>query len=210
MKKPKVLIITDIQNDFIPSGPLGVPGARAIIPVINRMISKFEHVVATQDWHPSKHISFAKVHGKDVGEVIQAGNYEQVLWPVHCVQQTKGADFAEELDQDLIEAIFHKGVDPKIDSYSTFFDNARKRSTGLSDHLHEKNYKDLYFVGVATDYCILYSVLDALELGFSATVIQDACRAIDLNQGDEEKALSAMKAKGAKIIQSSELDFGTF
>jgi nicotinamidase/pyrazinamidase len=199
----KTLIITDVQHDFLPGGPLGISGSEAIIPIINWMMPKFEHVVATQDWHPPHHVSFASVHKKQVGETIQVGETTQILWPDHCIQNTYGAELAVGLHQDQIEAIFHKGTDHKVDSYSTFFDTARKRSTGLADHLLKRRLKDLYFVGLATDYCVLYSVLDALELGFNAWVIQDACRWINLNAGDEARAIEAMRFKGAKIILST-------
>lgn len=197
----KTLIITDVQHDFMPGGPLGVPGANAIVPIINCLIPKFDHVLATQDWHPPHHVSFASTHHKNVGEVIRVGLLEQKLWPDHCIQNTRGADLAVGLHREKIEATFHKGTDRKIDSYSAFFDNAKVHQTGLAKHLQKGHLKDLYFVGLATDYCIFYSVLDALDLGFHVSVIRDACRAI----GDEERALEQMFLKGAKIIQSSEI-----
>lgn len=200
----KTLIITDVQHDFMPGGALGVPGANEIIPVINRIIPKFDHVLATQDWHPPHHVSFASTHRKKVGEVIQVGGVEQILWPDHCIQGTKGADFANGLHRERIEGIYHKGVDPKVDSYSAFFDNSRKRSTGLAAHLKKHNLKELYFVGLATDYCVLYSVLDSCELGFTTFLIQDGCKAINLNPGDENRALEKMRADGAIVIDSSE------
>lgn len=198
----KTLIITDVQHDFMPGGPLGVPGANEIVPMINRLIPRFDHVFATQDWHPAHHISFAQTHGKKVGDIIQVNGVDQILWPVHCVQNTHGADFAKGLHKEKIQSIFHKGTDPKIDSYSAFFDNARKRATGLADRLRKLNLYDLYFVGVATDYCVLYSVLDALDLGFNVWLIRDACRAINLTPGDEESAIERMKERGAQIITS--------
>lgn len=198
----KTLIITDVQHDFLPGGALGIRGGNAIVPIINRLIPKFDHVFATQDWHPPHHISFASTHRKKVGELIQVEGFPQILWPDHCVQNTYGAELAEELDQERIEAIFHKGSDLKIDSYSTFFDNARKRSTGLADHLRQHQLKSLYFVGLATDYCVLYSVLDSLQLGFQTWVIRDACRPINLHPGDEASALAQMEKSGAKIILS--------
>ncbi len=201
----KTLIITDVQHDFMPGGALGIEGANAIIPVINALIPKCDHVFATQDWHPPHHISFASTHNKKVGDTIRIGDIEQILWPDHCIQNTWGADFAKGLHREKIEAVFHKGTDPKVDSYSTFFDNSRKRSTGLADRLRKEHLGDLYFVGLATDYCVLYSVLDALDLGFKATVIRDACRAINLHPGDEEKALEKMSRKGARIIHSSQM-----
>ncbi len=199
----KTLIITDVQHDFLPGGALGIPGGDAIVPIINQIMPKFEHVIATQDWHPAHHVSFASVHKKNVGEVIQVGDAEQILWPDHCIQNTHGAELAVGLHQDQIEAFFHKGTDHKVDSYSTFFDNARKRSTGLADHLRKRHLKDLYFVGLAIDYCILYSVLDAIELGFNTWVIKDACRPINLHPGDEARAIETMRSKGARIILSS-------
>lgn len=201
----KTLIITDVQHDFLPGGALGIAGGDAIVPIINKLIPKFDHVFATQDWHPPHHVSFASTHKRKVGDVIHIGKIDQILWPDHCVQNTHGADFAKGLHREKIEAVFHKGVDPKVDSYSTFFDNAWHRSTGLADHLLKRHLKDLYFVGLATDYCILYSVLDALDLGFKVTVIRDACRPINLHPDDEEKALEKMRQKGAKIITSQEV-----
>lgn len=201
----KTLIITDVQHDFMPGGALGIEGANAIIPVINALIPKFDHVFATQDWHPPHHVSFAPTHNKKPGETIRMGEIEQILWPVHCVQNTWGAELAKGLHREKIETIFHKGVDPKVDSYSTFFDNSRKRSTGLADRLKKNQLDNLYFVGLATDYCVLYSVLDSLDLGFRTTVVRDACRAINLHPGDEEKAIEKMRQKGAQIILSSEI-----
>ncbi|MBS0626505.1 MAG: bifunctional nicotinamidase/pyrazinamidase [Verrucomicrobia bacterium] len=201
----KTLIITDVQHDFMPGGALGIATANEIVPEINAIIPFFDHVFATLDWHPPHHISFADTHKMKPGERIRVGTGEQILWPVHCVQGTWGAEFADGLHREKIEAVFHKGSDPKVDSYSTFFDQSRRRSTGLADHLKKHNLHNLYFVGLATDYCVLYSVLDALELGFAATVIRDACRAINLDKWDEEKALRAMRDKGAKIIFASEL-----
>lgn len=201
----RTLIITDIQHDFMPGGALGIPGANTIIPIVNRIIPRFDHVVAVMDWHPANHVSFANTHGKQPGDMIHIGNIEQILWPVHCVQNTHGAELADGLHRDKIEAVFHKGSDSKVDSYSSFYDAARRRSTGLADHLQKRNLSDLYFVGVATDYCILYSVLDALDLGFQATVIRDACRAINRKVGDEERALSLMGQRGARMIDSGQI-----
>lgn len=189
----------------MPGGALGVERANEIVPLINRLILKFDYVLATQDWHPPHHISFASTHHKQVGDVILIEGREQVLWPDHCIQNSRGADFANGLQKEKIRAVFHKGTDPKIDSYSAFFDNARKRHTGLAKHLQTHLLKNLYFVGVATDYCVLYSVLDALELGFNTWVIQDACRPINLRSGDEERALDLMRSQGAKIIVSDDL-----
>ena len=203
--KNAALIITDVQRDFMPGGALGISGASFIIAIINQLIPQYSHVLAVRDWHPPGHISFASTHGKRTGETVQTGSVEQILWPDHCLQDSRGAELADGLQVGKIEAMFNKGTDPLVDSYSAFFDSQRHRSTGLADFLQEHKIKDLYFVGVATDYCILYSVLDALELGFKVAVILDACRAINRRLGDEQRAIDAMKAKGAKIIYSEQL-----
>ena len=200
----KTLIITDVQHDFMPGSVLGAPHANEIVPIINRIIPHFDHVIATLDWHPENHVSFADAHGAKVGDVRRVGGREQILWPVHCVQNSHGAHFAKGLHTEKIEVVFHKGVDANVDSYSAFFDAARHRATGLEAYLEKHNLWKLYFVGLATDYCILYSVLDALELGFDVTVIRDACRAIDLHKGDGERAMETMRSKGAKLVDSGE------
>lgn len=189
----------------MPKGALGIKGADEIIPLINALVGKFDHVFAVCDWHPAVHVSFASTHHKKIGAVLKIGEIEQILWPMHCVQQTRGAELADGLRREKIKEVFHKGVDPKVDSYSAFFDAAKHRATGLADALKKLQLKDLYFAGVATDYGILYSVLDALQLGFKVTVIRDACRAINRQPDDEEKALSQMEAKGAKICVSKEI-----
>lgn len=202
----KALLIVDMQNDFMPGGALPVPKGNEIISLINALIPKFSLVLASQDWHPKDHISFAVNHpGKKVGDVIKVGGVEQILWPVHCVHYTKGAELVDQLKKDSIESTFYKGVDRTIDSYSTFFDNARARSTGLADFLHTRQIDEIYIAGVATDYCVLYSALDAMDLGFKVHVIVDACRAINLKPNDEKKALQLMQAKGAHLITSKEV-----
>lgn len=201
----RTLIITDMQNDFMPGGALGIPQADRLIPLINHLMPHFDHVIATLDWHPPHHVSFASTHHKKPGDVIQAGSVQQILWPDHCVQNTHGSAIAPELNQKPIEKFFHKGTDPEVDSYSIFFDALHRPSTGLHSYLQSKKYQDLYFVGVALDYCIYHSVLDALDLHYHATVIQDACQAIHLHSGDDHKAILKMKQKGAKIALSSEL-----
>lgn len=199
------LIITNVQHDFLPGGQIGIAHADEIIPLINALMNKFSPIIATMAWHPKGHVHFASTHGKSPGDKISVNGFEQILWPEHCLQDTQGAKLAEELNKKKIEATFHCGIDLKIDSYSVFFDNAKKRSTGLADFLKKKGVKDVSFVGLATDYCILFSVLDALALGFQTTVIRDACKAINLQPGDEEKAVKKMQAQGANIIFSSEL-----
>lgn len=201
----KTLIVVDVQNDFLAHGALAVPDGDAIIPIINRIMPQFDHVFATQDWHPAGHMSFASAYKKQVGDVIWVNGMQQILWPDHCVQNTVGAKFSNALNQTPIEKVFHKGTFPDVDSYSTFFDNAKKRSTGLADHLKKRHLNNLYFAGLATDYCVLYSVIDALDLGFKVWVIRDACRAINLQPGEEERALEKMQKGGAKIINSTEI-----
>ncbi|MBU6383763.1 MAG: bifunctional nicotinamidase/pyrazinamidase [Verrucomicrobia bacterium] len=197
----RALILVDVQNDFLPGGALAVPDGDAVIPVINRILPQFEHVFATQDWHPPHHVSFASTHKKRVHDVIWVQGMQQMLWPDHCVHDTAGAQLADALHKGAIEQIFHKGTALDVDSYSAFFDNARKGSTGLADHLKHLHIRDLYFAGLATDYCVLYSALDALDLGFKVWVIRDACRAI----GDAESAFKKMAHHGAKILDSQSL-----
>ena len=202
----KALIIVDIQNDFLPGGALAVPQGDEIIPLANQLQKQFELVVATQDWHPSDHGSFAANHpGKKPGDRIMLDGIEQILWPMHCVQNTPGAEFAPGFTTKRVARVFQKGVDPKIDSYSTFFDNAHRRATGLGDYLKGRSIVDVFLCGLATDYCVKYSVLDARQLGFNAHVIIDACRGIDLAPGDVDIAIKEMKASGATILQSGDL-----
>ncbi|RXG20499.1 bifunctional nicotinamidase/pyrazinamidase [Leeuwenhoekiella aequorea] len=199
----KALIIIDMQNDFMPGGSLAVPGGDQIIPLINSLQEKFDLVIATQDWHPDNHSSFAENHtGKSEFEQINLDGIQQVLWPVHCIQTTSGADFHPHLNVSRIEAIFRKGTDPKIDSYSGFYDNAHKKSTGLSGYLKGKGVTSLYFCGLAADYCVSYSALDALTEGFKVTLYEDATRAIDHNKFEEMK--TQIIAGGGRIKYAEE------
>jgi nicotinamidase/pyrazinamidase len=202
----RALIIVDMQKDFMPGGALGVERADRLVPLHNQLMEKFDLVVATKDWHPKNHISFAINHpGKKEGDVVETDFGKQVLWPVHCVHGTDGAEFAMGLNKMRFDEVFYKGVDPKVDSYSTFFDDARHRSTGLEKYLKKHEVDEIFFAGVATDYCVLYSVHDALELGFSVSVIEDGCGGIDLHPGDIEKAYEEIRAHGAHIVQSGEV-----
>lgn len=202
----KALVIVDLQNDFMPDGALGVKKANEIVPIINGLIPKFPLVVATQDWHPPDHVSFAATHsGKKVGDVVQIGEVEQILWPVHCVRNTPGAELINSLNKTNFASNFFKGTDKNIDSYSAFFDNAHRKSTGLSDFLKSRGVTEVYFAGLTTEYCVLYSIKDAIDLGFTAYVIADACRAVNLHPQDEQRALETMRMKGAKIIKSTDL-----
>ncbi len=198
------LILVDLQNDFMPGGALAVPDGDAVIPVANRLVRSFDLVVATQDWHPPGHGSFASQYaGKNPGDTVELDGLRQELWPDHCVQGTSGAELHAGLDVRRITRIFQKGTDPRIDSYSTFFDNAHLKSTGLADYLKQKGVSEVYLMGLATDYCVKFSVLDAVELGFKANVILDGCRGIDLQAGDVGKAIDEMKAVGAVIVSSA-------
>lgn len=202
----RAFVIVDMQNDFMPAGALGVPQANLLIPMINRLIPQFSLVVATQDWHPLNHVSFAINHpGKKVGERVVVEGQEQILWPVHCVRNTKGAALVDGLEKGQIACAFFKGTDPMIDSYSAFFDNAHLKSTGLGEYLKTHEVEEVVIAGVATDYCVLYSALDALKLGFRVVVIKDACRAINVDPEDEKKAFEMMRTKGATILGSSEV-----
>ena len=200
------LLIVDIQNDFLPGGALAVPEGDAVIPVINRLQDRFDLVLATQDWHPPNHGSFAASHpGHKVGDVIELDGVPQILWPVHCIQNSPGAQFSTALDTTRFARVFRKGVDRRIDSYSTFFDNAKRRSTGLADFFREQNVHEIFICGLATDYCVRFSALDAVELSFPVTVIEDACRGVNLQPDDSANALRELRKVGAKIQGSSEL-----
>jgi nicotinamidase/pyrazinamidase len=185
MKTP---IIIDMQNDFIPGGALEVPGGEKIIPVINRLQKKFELVIATQDWHPVNHMSFASSHpDKKPFDTIEWRGMDQVLWPDHCVQNSPGAEFHPELDARKLEAIFRKGMDPNIDSYSGFYDNGHEKNTGLAGYLRERNASELFFCGLAADVCVSFSIQDALREGFSTTLIEDATSPIDADAFEKIK-----------------------
>lgn len=202
----RALVVIDVQNDFMPGGALAVPDGDKIVPLVNRLQEKFDLVIATQDWHPPKHASFASSHkGSNEFEVIKLDGLDQVLWPEHCIQNTEGANFHSDLKTSKIEAIFRKGTDIKIDSYSGFYDNAHLKSTGLKGYLKEKGVNELYFVGLAAEYCVYFSIKDALAEGFQTTLIEDGTRA--LNEEDLEKTKLDILRKGGKIIASEELDF---
>jgi nicotinamidase/pyrazinamidase len=202
----KVLLLVDLQNDFLPGGSLPVPSGDHVIPFLNELQNDFDLILATKDWHPRDHISFAKTHGKQVGEEILVKDTPQRLWPVHCVQGTKGAEFPPKLRTEKIAHVFHKGSHPDIDSYSTFFDNAHLRSTGLGEYLKEKGIHEIWVAGLATDYCVKYSVLDARKLGLEVHVILPGCRGIDVNEGETEKSVKEMEEAGAKIHKNWKLD----
>ncbi len=194
------LIVVDIQNDFLPGGALAVPSGDEIIPVINKLMKQFPIVIATQDWHPKDHKSFAVNHpDKKPGDKILLEGLEQILWQSHCVQNTYGAELSKHLDKSRITYTVKKGTDPNIDSYSAFFDNARKKSTGLDDLLKSNNVNDVYVVGLATDYCVKYTVLDAMSLGYKTHLITAGCKGININPNDVDKAINQMRQLGAII-----------
>ena len=200
------LIIVDVQNDFLPGGSLAVPQGDEVIPRINELMKlPFDVIVATRDFHPQSHSSFASTWGKNPGERVFIDEAEQILWPNHCVQNTKGSELAKDLDTSLVHKIVFKGMNKKVDSYSTFFDNMRKESTGLETYLRDRDIQDLYFTGLATDYCVLYSVHDAMDLGFNAFVVIDACRGVNLRPHDVEKASTEMLDKGAVLLSTQEV-----
>jgi len=202
----KALILVDIQNDFVTGGALAVPEGETIIPTVNQLQKHFELIIATKDWHPEEHGSFAANHSdKQPGERIDLHGLEQVLWPIHCVQDTEGAEFVAELDTSKVDMIFVKGTDETIDSYSGFFDNGHRKSTGLGQYLKAKQVTEVYVVGLATDYCVKFTALDALELGFETYLIEDASKGVNLAEGDVEKAVAEMRKKGVQVIQSTEM-----
>ncbi|TWG67376.1 MULTISPECIES: bifunctional nicotinamidase/pyrazinamidase [unclassified Aminobacter] len=175
------LIVVDLQNDFCPGGALAVSGGDEIVPLVNRLIGEFEHVILTQDWHPAGHSSFASSHpGKEPFSTVEMPYGPQTLWPDHCVQGTRGAEFHPGLEWTKAELVIRKGFRTAIDSYSTFFENDHKTPTGLAGYLRERGITDLTLVGLATDFCVAYSAIDARRLGFNAKVLLDGCRAIDL------------------------------
>ena len=197
------LILVDIQNDFVPGGALAVPEGDRVAAVGNRLMPHFDLVVATQDCHPGDHQSFASQHpGKQVGDVVELDGLRQILWPDHCVGQTHGADFVEGLNVDAIDHVVRKGSDRAIDSYSGFFDNARRRSTGLDDFLKGQGVDRVFIMGLATDYCVKFTALDAAELGFETHLIEDGCRGVDLNPGDVERAIEEMRDAGVRVLDS--------
>lgn len=200
------LILVDIQNDFVPGGALAVPEGDSIVPICNRISGAFNLVVATQDWHPASHGSFAAAHpGRKIGEVIELHGLPQILWPVHCVQNTPGAAFVAGLDMSRVERVFQKGTDPAIDSYSGFFDNGHRKATGLGEYLKQRGVTDVYVAGLATDYCVKFTALDAQSLGFRTSLIQDASRGVNVRPGDVDAAVEEMRRAGVRIVHSSQV-----
>ena len=203
--KDDVLLVVDVQNDFCPGGALAVPEGDAVVPVINGIAPSFAHVVLTQDWHPPGHESFASSHaGRAPFETIEAAYGPQTLWPDHCVQGTRGAAFHADLETTRAELVIRKGFRRAVDSYSAFYENDRTTPTGLTGYLRERAMKRVFLAGLATDFCVFYSALDAAKAGFAAVLIEDACRAIDLD-GSLAAAKDAMGRAGVTFITSATL-----
>ena len=204
----KALILVDIQNDFLPGGALAVPHGDEVVPVANKVSPRFDLVVATQDWHPPDHGSFAANHpGTQPYQVIDLEGLPQVLWPVHCVQESRGAALHDELEKGRIARVFQKGVDRGVDSYSGFYDNGRRRSTGMGEWLREQGVNSVYVMGLATDYCVKFTALDARTDGLDVYLVEDGCRGVELKPGDCERAIDELRAAGVTVLDSG--DIGT-
>jgi len=198
--KQEALVVVDVQNDFCPGGALGVAGGDEIVPLVNTLIAKSDHVVLTQDWHPKGHKSFASAHpGQAPFSQISMPYGMQTLWPDHCIAGSHGADFHKGLTINTARLIIRKGTHFEIDSYSAFFENDQRTPTGLCGYLRECDIKQLTFCGLATDFCVAWSALDAVRLGFDASIILGACRAIDLD-GSLDKALDALRKNGVQLL----------
>lgn len=202
----KALLLIDIQNDFLPGGSLAVSKGDEVIAVANRLMSNYELVVATQDWHPADHRSFASQHsGCQPGDLTAIDGLDQILWPDHCVQGTSGAEFAARLNTGAIDQVIQKGTDRDIDSYSGFFDNGKRKATGLGDALKEAGVTHVFVLGLATDYCVKFTALDAKSLGFDVTLIEDGCRGVNLKPTDVADAIEEMRSAGIHIETSERI-----
>jgi nicotinamidase/pyrazinamidase len=196
----EILIIVDVQNDFCPGGALAVPHGDQIVPAVNRLAAEFAHVVLTQDWHPRGHTSFASSHaGKTPFDTIDVSYGQQILWPDHCVQGTRGAALHPDLDVPHAELVLRKGFRTAIDSYSAFFENDRRTPTGLVGYLKERRFERITLCGLATDFCVFYSAIDGHQTGFEVTVATDACRGIDMD-GSLSQAMRSMNEAGVTIL----------
>ncbi len=197
----RALILVDLQNDFVAPGALPVPDGASVVDVANRIMSNFENVIATQDWHPANHQSFASQHtGLKIGDVFELDGLAQIAWPDHCIQGTYGADFLSSLHRDQVDHVVRKGTDATIDSYSGFFDNGHRHETGLRSYLHQHGIQDVFIMGLATDYCVRFTALDAIELGFQTHLILKGCRGVDLHPGDVARAIDEMATRGVHIL----------
>ncbi|MGO9412958.1 MAG: bifunctional nicotinamidase/pyrazinamidase [Spirochaetia bacterium] len=204
-KNARALLVVDVQNDFCPGGSLAVEEGDQVVEVINGLMPLFERVVATQDWHPKDHVSFASSHpGKKVLDIVDADGIPQVLWPDHCVQGTRGAELFPRLEVGRIELVLRKGLRRRLDSYSAFFENDHVTDTGLRYYLSGLGAREIFLCGLATDYCVRSSALDARRLGFEVFVVRDACRGVGFPTGSVEKALAEMTAAGVNLVSSAE------
>jgi nicotinamidase/pyrazinamidase len=200
----RVLLIIDVQNDFCPGGALAVERGDEVVPVINRLVPRFTRVAATQDWHPAGHVSFASSHaGRKPLDTVDAEGISQVLWPDHCVQGTRGAELHGGLDSRGVSLILRKGMRRELDSYSALFENDKKTETGLSPYLRGLGIGEIFLCGLATDYCVYHSAVDARRLGFGVTLVRDACRGVDFPPGRVREVLREMEAAGVRIVESA-------
>lgn len=197
------LLLVDIQHDFMPWGSLPVPQGDTIVPVVNRLQPLFDTVVASQDWHPPGHLSFASNHRREPFEVIELDGLEQILWPDHCIQGTRGAEFVPDLDQSRIDKIFRKGTDPRIDSYSAFFDNGHRKATGLADWLRARDVDTVTIAGLAADVCVYFTAMDAVREGFAAHLVTDATFGVNMNPGDVDRVMGEMRDAGVAMTDSA-------
>lgn len=197
----KALLLVDLQYDFLPGGALAVPDGHAVIPIANKLAREFDLVVATQDWHPADHGSFASQYeGRSPGELIELNGLQQILWPDHCIQGSPGSEFSKELDVHF-DAIFQKGQNVGVDSYSGFFDNGKRHDTGLHTYLREKGVEEVHIMGLATDYCVNFTAQDAVECGFKTFLHLQGCRGVELNPGDINKAIDHLKGMGVEMVE---------
>ena len=202
----KALLIVDVQNDFCPGGALAVPEGDEVVEVANALSPRFPLVIATQDWHPQGHGSFADSHpGKEPGETITLGGLPQILWPVHCVEYTPGAKFHPALNREPFGHVVRKGTERDIDSYSAFFDNGHRKDTGLTGYLKTHKVTEVYVLGLALDYCVKLTALDAVKQGFDTYLVRDGCRAVNLSKGDDEAAVDEMVAAGVTVTRSERI-----
>ncbi|HUW41385.1 MAG TPA: bifunctional nicotinamidase/pyrazinamidase [Rectinemataceae bacterium] len=200
------LLVVDVQNDFCPGGALAVSGGDEVIEPINRMIPAFRHVVLSQDWHPADHVSFASNWpGHAPYELVEADGIKQLLWPDHCVQGSPGAAFKAGLAADRASLVLRKGTRPRLDSYSVLFENDRKTKTGLEGWLRSLGVEELWLCGLASDYCVFYSAMDARKLGFGVAVVRDAVRGVDLPSGGVERAFEEMRRAGVRFVDSGQV-----
>jgi nicotinamidase/pyrazinamidase len=200
------LLVLDVQKDFCPGGSLEVKEGDVVVPVINRIVRKFFKVIATMDWHPKDHVSFASNHpGMKIFDSVDVNGVDQLLWPDHCVQGTRGADFYPGLEDKYFDIILRKGSDSLLDSYSAFYENDKKTPTGLEYYLKNVGVSETYICGLATDYCVFYSAIDSVKTGFNTKLIIDATRGVDVPQGNVKKAVDDMKLAGVTIVRSQDL-----